>query len=358
MKKKTMARCARIALIAAALGASVAAGAQPGGVPSRIFVDSAGRQVAIPAKVERIAPSGPLAQIVLYSLVPERLVGWALKPTTLVKRYLPRERWDLPTFGQFYGKNANLNLEALIAAKPDVIIDIGEAKKTVREDMDGIQEQTGIPVIFVEATLDTMKRAYLDLGEITGERTAAKLLSDYCAKAIDGARATARDIPAKRRLKVYYGEGPSGLQTNPQGSIHADVLELVGATNVATIPITSGAGGNQITMEQLLLWDPDVIILAPGGVYEAIGTDPLWKDLRAVKEGRYYEIPEGPYNWMGRPPAINRIIGIAWLGSLLYPDCFKDDISTEAKAFYRLFYHYELGDAELNALLERSRPRR
>jgi len=322
----------------------------------RNFTDSAGRTVRLPARLERIAPSGTLAQIVLYSLVPDRLIGWSSTPAEQVKKYLPKRFWSLPTFGQFYGKNVSLNLEALIAARPDIIIDIGEAKKTIRKDMDGIQDQTGIPVVFIEATLETFPKAYSMLGELTGETDAAGRLSRYCAAALEEARTNVATIPEKEWVRVYYGEGVTGLQTNPAGSIHADVLEWAGAENVARIPIASGSGGAQITMEQLLVWNPDLIILGPAGAYGAVRTDPLWKDLAAVKAGRVYEIPEGPYNWMGRPPATNRLIGIFWLGQLLYPQRFKGDLIARAKEYYDLFYHYDLGTAEAAALLARSGP--
>jgi iron complex transport system substrate-binding protein len=342
------------ALLACALLSVQALSAAPAKA-RRIFTDSAGRSVELPAKIERIAPSGALAQIVLYSLVPERVVGWCQTPPELVKKYMPQRYWSLPTFGTYYGKNANLNLEALIAAKPDLIIDIGEAKKNVKGDMDTLQSQLGIPVVFIEAHLDTFAQAYTALGELTGEKEAAARLAAYCAKAVGGAREAAASIPASKRLKVYYGEGKTGLETNPRGSIHADVIDLVGAVNVADIPITSGAGGNQITREQLLIWNPDIIILGPESVYGKLRSDPMWKDLAAVKAGRVYEIPNGPYDWMGRPPAVNRLIGIYWLGGLVYPDKFPGDLESEAREFYRLFYHYELSDSEFSDLVAKSR---
>ncbi|KMT21795.1 ABC transporter substrate-binding protein [Clostridium cylindrosporum] len=321
---------------------------------TRTFVDSAGRSVEIPKEIKRVAPSGALAQIVLYSLSPDKIIGWSQEPSESVKKYMDEKYWKLPTFGQFYGKNVNLNIEALIKEKPEVIIDIGEKKKTVKQDMDGIQKQVGIPVIFIEATLDTMDKAYTTLGEILSEKDAAKVLSDYCTKSINEARGKSASIPMDKKLKVYYGEGDTGLETNPKGSIHADVIDLVGGINVADITTTKGTGGNQVTMEQILLWAPDRIILGPKSIYKSMGIDDRWKDLKAVKEGKYYEIPMGPYNWMGRPPSVNRLIGIKWLGNLLYPDIFNYDMVKETKEFYKLFYHYDLKDSDVKKLLSKS----
>ncbi len=334
------------AVLAAPLSAAAAA--------TQSFTDSVGRVVILPAKLERIAPSGALAQTVLYSLVPDRIIGWSAKLPGTVKRYMPAKYWSLPIFGTFYGKNADLNMEALIAAKPDVVIDIGEAKKNEKEDLDRLQKQLGIPVVFVEATMFSFSKAYETLGTLLGVEKEAAALSNFCAQTVKDGQALAAAVPPSKRAKIYYGEGKTGLQTNPKGSIHADVIELIGAVNVADIPVTSGAGGNQISMEQLLLWNPDLIIFGPAGAYPAVPGDPMWKNLPAIKTGKIYEIPEGPYNWMGRPPATNRLIGVYWLGSIAYPDYAKWDLKAKAREFYKLFYHYDLNDAEYAELTKNS----
>lgn len=324
----------------------------------RVFVDSAGRQVILPASVNRIAPSGQLAQIVLYSLCPLKLIGWSSKPGDALKTYLPEPMQNLPVFGQFYGRNVSLNLEALIAAKPDVIIDIGERKAAIREDMDSISAQTGIPVVFIEATLDTMGKAYEMLGSLTGMESKAGELASYARETVEEAKRSSSAIGYEKRVHVYYAEGNNGLMTDPSGSIHADVIDLVGAVNVADIALGGGAGMNPVSMEQVMLWQPDVILFAPGSAYEAAAADPLWQELTAMKKGRYYEIPGEPYNWLGRPPAVNRLLGVKWLGSLLYPDVYKYDMVAEAQKFFKLFYHYDLSYEQAEKLMEHSTIRR
>ena len=320
----------------------------------RIFTDSAGRQAVVPSKILRIAPSGQLAQIVLYSLCPDRLIGWSAKPGQALLPYLPDTMADLPVFGQFYGRNMSLNLEALIAAKPDVIIDIGERKTTIREDMDGIQQQTGIPVVFVEATLYTMDEAYALLGRLLDMQEEAAELARYAKDTVEEAKRLSTAITENRKVRVYYAEGDDGLLTDASGSIHADVIDLVGAKNVAQVVLGGGSGMNPVSMEQVMLWQPDVILFAPGGVYEMAETDPLWLNLSAMRNGRYYEIPNGPFHWLGRPPAVNRLLGIKWLGNLLYPKVYVYDMITEAQRFYKLFYHVDLSNQAARELMAHS----
>ena len=319
---------------------------------TRIITDSAGREVEIPSEITKIAPSGPLAQIVLYTVSPDKLAGLAADFSDEAKQYIDEKYWGLPKFGQFYGKNASLNMEALIAEAPDVIIDIGEAKKTVKEDMDALQEQLNIPVIFVEATLPTMADAYEMLGDITGEKAQAGKLADYCRAEIGKADQNAAAIADADRKSVYFGLGDDGLHTNAKGSIHADVIDRIGAVNAADVEAVSSGGGSEVSFEQVLLWNPDLIIVDSQKLYDTLTADPMWQELDAVKNGKIFKIPTAPYSYMSSPPSVNRMIGIEWLGNLVYPDLYSSNIREEVKNFYQLFYHIDVTDEQLDTILK------
>ncbi len=316
----------------------------------RVFTDSTGREVTLPKEIKKIAPSGPLAQIVLYTLCPNKLSGLASDFSEGAKQYIDEKYWALPKFGQFYGKNANLNMEALIAESPDVIIDIGEAKKSVKEDMEALQEQLNMPVIFIEADLDTMSSAYEKLGELTGDTDQAKKLADDCNNILKKSE-TAR-LRLSEKKSVYFAVGDDGLHTNAEGSIHARVIEQIGAENAAKVEMVSSGGGSVVSFEQLLLWQPDVIIADSEALYQTITTDKVWGELNAVKEGKVYQVPSAPYSFMSSPPSVNRMIGILWLGNLLYPEQYGVDIKHEVKDFYELFYHVTLDDTQADKILK------
>ena len=94
-----------------------------------------------------------------------------------------------------------------------------------------------------------------------------------------------------------------------------------------------------------MLWDPNVIIFAPDSVYSKVGEDELWNGLKAIKDGKYYEVPFGPYNWLGFPPSVQRYLGMLWLAKLLYP---------EAAEYFKLFYHCDLTEGQYNELVANS----
>lgn len=324
------------------------------GVETKTVTDSSGRSVEVPAEITRVAPSGSTAQMLLMPIAYDLLVGLSSSPSTAQRPYFPEEMWYLPTFGQFYGSKASLNMEALIAAQPQVILDLGDAKESIADDMDRIQKQTGIPTLFIEADLDDMAAAYRMLGSLLGRETETEPLAAFIEETVAMAQANAAVIPEGQRKTVLYGTGATGLACNAAGSSQADVIDLVGAVN-AIVPeeVTNRGGGTTVSLEEVYVCDPDVILLTAGGPYDEVQTNE-WSELTAVKNGAYYEIPNLPYNWMSSPPSVNRVLGVWWLGNLLYPDLYDYDMTEVAQEFYRLFWHDDLSAEEAADMLSRS----
>lgn len=318
------------------------------------FVDSCGREVTLPAKLTKVAPSGAVAQMILYAVAPDKLVCWAGELGEVQKQYIADVYEDLPVTGHYFGKG-DLNMEALIEAAPEVIIDLGDKKKGIEEELDKIQQQTGIPTIFIEATVDTYPEAFRSLGKLLGDEKQGEALASYTEKVMREAAENREKIKEDERLRVMFGTGESGLNCNARGSIHCGALEAVGVENAIEVAeLSNKGGGNSVTMEEVIAADPDVILLEAGGPYETVYTDTYWSGLTAVAKGRAYEIPYGPYHFMANPPSINQIIGIKWLGNLLYPKLYDEDMISELQSFYRLFWHYELSYEEAEMLLANS----
>ena len=317
----------------------------------RTFTDSVGRTVEVPAQVEKVAVSGPLAQMAVFALCPDRMAGIATEWDASAEEYLDTAYYNLPVLGQLYGGKGELNLETLLQSGAQVVIDVGEAKDTVAEDMDALQEQTGIPFVHVTATLDTMPEAYRLLGELLEMPAEAQMLADYCQRVYTRGMAMAASA---NRPGILYITGENGLNVVAKDSYHAGLLDQL-ANNLAVVEEPSAKGtGNEVDMEQILLWDPDVIFFAPGSVYDRVGNDPNWQTVSAIRSGRYYEAPAAPYNWMGFPPSVQRLLGMMWLETLLYPDAADFDLKAEVQTYFALFYHCRLTDAQYDALMKNS----
>ncbi|MDF2936691.1 MAG: ABC-type Fe3+-hydroxamate transport system, periplasmic component [Paenibacillaceae bacterium] len=351
--KDTSGTAATASPAAASAAASTSPSPSPSAPASVTFTDSAGRKVEIPTGIDRIAPSGQLAQMVLFALAPDKLVGLSNKWSGDAGAFMDDKYLKLPVFGQFYG-SANLNKEALAAAKPQLIIDIGEKKSSIVEDMDGVQKQLGIPTIFVEATLSSMSTAYDTLGQILGMPKEAKVLSDYTKEIYTTTTDTMKKMGDKK-VKVLYSLGDTGTNVIAKGSFHAEVLDLM-TDNVAVVDNPSSKGtGNEVSLEQIVQWKPDVILFAPGSIYGKASADSAWKTMKAISGNKYYEVPANPFNWLGSPPSINRYMGMIWLSQLLYPDSFQYDMKKEVSRFYTLFYHSKpLTDEQYKSLTEKA----
>ena len=162
-----------------------------------------------------------------------------------------------------------------------------------------------------------------------GEEDKAGELAKYCKNTLEDIEKNSANITDDMKVNIYYAEGPSGLETEPAGSWHAQVIDMVGGNNVAQVEVKGDKGKSEVSIEQLLLWNPDIIISwddERGGYYSGILEDPAWKDIKAVKEGEVYEIPNKPFNWFDRPPSVNRILGLKWMGNLLYPEIYDYDM--------------------------------
>jgi len=325
------------------------------GTETKSFTDSAGREVLVPSVVTRVAPSGSVATMILATLCPEFMVSVSATPSSAQLKYLPRSLFELPTTGQMYGSRSTINLESLLKAEPQIIIDLGDRKDGIGSDMDNLQKTTGIATVFLEADLPHIAEAYRKMGALFELEERANAIADFIDETMDMAAENSGEIAENERKTVMYTSGTSGLATNAYGSTQAQVLELVGARNAVVVEeISHAGGGNIISLEQLYNFDPEIILFSGGSIYGTVSQTSSWQDLSAIKNNTYYEIPTGPYNWMSSPPSINMVLGVWWLGNLLYPEIYDYDMVKVSQRIYKLFWDYELSTDEAAEMLAAS----
>lgn len=325
--------------------------------PTGTFVDSTGRAVPIPAKIEKIAISGPLSQIYILPLAGDMLVGVSNAYAEDAALYLPAYLLEKTEIGQLYGGKGEMDLEALLAAGPDVVIDIGEAKKTTAQDLTALTEQTGIPFLHIDATVATAPEAYRTLGKLLGREEKAEQLASWCQDTYAGMLALMERVDADNaRKELLYCLGDKGSNVLAQGSFHAETIDLMGRNLAVVEDVVSGGAGNEVDLEQILLWDPDVILFAPDSCYDRVAGDAGWQNVSAVAGGNYYRAPYGPYGWLSSPPSVQRYLGMLWLGRLLYPQYITYDLQEKVTEYYQLFYGCQLTDSMYRDLMATALP--
>ena len=157
-----------------------------------------------------------------------------------------------------------------------------------------------------------------------------------------------RPRPEAQRPRVYYGRGPRGLETGLGGSINVETIEFLGARNVAA---ERSGGMATVSIEQVLLWNPDVIVTIDRDFSASVRTDPVWSSVKAVQTGRVHLSPKMPFGWVDFPPSVNRLIGLWWLAKLLYPEQFPEDLRPLTRDFYTRFFHKTPTDAQIESVL-------
>ena len=316
------------------------------------FTDSTGRAVELPANITKIAPSGPVATMILAAFAPEKLVCTGTNIGDDQAAFLYEGLSDLPMTGQLYGGKATFNLEELLATGAEVIIDLGDFKKSIADDLTALQEQTGLPCIFLEADLAHMADAFRSLGTILGKEERGEELAKLVEETMTMASENSAKITEDQMVSVLYSSGSDPLGTNAEGSSQAQVLGIVGAKNAVVVDeVTSKGGGNMINMEQLYNFDPNVVLVTDAAALEIIESETAWQELRAVKDGKVYTVPTEPYCWLSAPPSMNMILGVWWLGNLLYPEVYDYDMTAKAQEIYKTFWNYDLTAEEAAAML-------
>ncbi|MDD2336890.1 MAG: ABC transporter substrate-binding protein [Geobacteraceae bacterium] len=191
-------------------------------------------------------------------------------------------------------------------------------------------------------------------GDVLGAR-AKKTAASYCAYYDTSLRrvlSVTEKIPESRRPTVYYITGRSIFSTQGSYSLAYWLVEMAGGRLVSrTLP----PGFVDASMEQILAWDPEVILV--GGIMptEGVMSDPRWKPVRAVRSKRVYPCPEGIFLW-GHGSSESPLF-VMWLAKLLHPEKFRDlDLERETKEYYQRFYHYRLANEEVRRILQRIPP--
>jgi iron complex transport system substrate-binding protein len=334
-----MMRLARRTLL---LGAAAALAA-PRLARAATVTDAAGRAVPVPEKVARVFPAGPPAAIMLYTLAPELLLGWprANRPEEL--QYLLPDVGSRPEVGRLTGRGNTANLEVVLSLKPDLILDVGSTRETFVSLAERVQQQTGIPYALLDGRFGAIPASYRTLGALIGRKADGETLAAYAEQLVKTTTERVSRVPPDKRPGVYYARGPRGLETGLGGSINVETIEML-ANNVAG---GSRGGLANVSLEQVLVWNPEVIITIDQEFAANVRTDPAWAGVRAVRAGRIHLSPKMPFGWVDFPPSVNRLIGLWWLGKILYPELFPEDMTALTREFYTRFYHVTPTDAQI-----------
>jgi iron complex transport system substrate-binding protein len=341
-----MPRRSLAALLAALVVALSAAAGQAGQ-----FTDSAGRRVVLPDHIARVMPAGPGADVLIFVLAPEKLVGWS---SSRRRAYLPARAGRLPVSRQWTGATLTAAAAEITRLHPDLIVDAGPVTSAKAAFADQIQRQTGVPYILVDDSISRMPAMLRTIGTLLGRGERGDGLAVYAEHAIRAIRGRLLIEPADKRQRIYYGRRSDGLEAVLPNSPAGEAIDEAGAINVAA----AAGRGERVTVsrDQIIDWNPDIIIAAERSFYTSLLRDPAWRRLKAVRDKRVYLAPRNPFGWIDQPPGINRLLGLYWLLDVIYPDELAEELRTTVLDFYDRFYRVKLSPAQLEALVRPAEP--
>ncbi len=327
----------------------------PGGVTSaREIIDMAGRHVIVPDEINKVFGTSPPATYMIYAIDPGMIAGLNFGLDSFEKRYMDERIHRLPVVGGQQGQGAVPDFEVLLQVKPDIILVwMWKQLSASNEKLEHKLKTLGIPVVYIAMdSLNEYPQAFRFLGDVLNRKERAESLAIYTEQTIEETKKASSTIQESDRISVYYAEGVDGLSTECDTSVHAMLIPLSGAINVHRCSSTTLYGMQKISMEQVLNYDPQVIVSHDSMFLGRVKGDARWKNIRAVRDGRVYRIPTEPFNWFDRPPSFMRLLGLKWMTHSLYPDEYPVDMTSEIKRFYKLFLNVNLNTKMVREILE------
>ncbi len=312
-----------------------------------VFIDHAGRDHTLAAPAERVAAAGAPAEILLYTLVPERLVGWNRQLTPAARHYIPeplQPRVQINLLPE--AEDARRDAE-FIALQPQLILDYGSMHPDYAARADAVQARLKVPFVLFDGRLERIPEVYRALGPLLGVEARAEelaILAEYLLAKYRGI--LAGNVEAQR---IYISNSADGLMPVFSEDASNEVFAWLGLPNAAGS--VEDVLQFPIDFSQIANWQPDTIFALAPAFLEHSGIAQEWQDVPAVRNNRVYTAPRLPFDWLARPPSVNRLLGLVWVAMMLSPEQTRDTFEQDIRTLFATFLHRELSTAELQELL-------
>ena len=318
---------------------------------TKVIKDVDGQEVTIPVTPERVANLWHANNQVILTL------GGApkLSATTHYVTTIPWFRQVYPDITKVpapIAANNDLNMEALLATKPDVVLVSSEKQaEAVR--------QAGLTAVRVGfSDMNGLMQTVNLTAEVLGTQGAyerAQKYNAYMQKNLKLIEERLKDLPDSERPKVMHiGSGTKVQNVSGSGIVIDEWIKIAGGQNVAA----DQKGMKDVSMEQITAYAPEVIIIggdASAKGVQTIKSDAAWKDIPAVKNNKVIRNPYGTFNWDRY--STEEALQVLWAAKTLHPQKFTDiDMVKETQEFYSTFFGYSLSADDAQRILAGEAP--
>ena len=314
------------------------------------FVDDAKRPIALPQRISRVFAAGAPAEVLLYTLTPEMLVGRNRLPEREAVEFFPPPYRNPVLIRRLPEANHPESDRELLALKPEIYIDYGSMHEDYIASIEAVQRRTGVPGIILDGALPRVPETYRRLGAALGVASRGERLAAVAERMLT----TFRGALASSKARVYLACSADVVVPCLADESGGEQLAWLGGVNVAGT--SASAPERALAVEEIKALRPNTIIVSGAGAAARLRENPAWQSVEAVAAGRVYEWPQLPYSWGSRPPSINRLPGLVWLAYKASDRAFDAAFYAEIRGFYRDFYHLELTESQMRIVLGASDP--
>ncbi|MDO4258195.1 MAG: ABC transporter substrate-binding protein [Actinomycetaceae bacterium] len=326
----------------------------------RTITDHGKKQVTLPAKIERVAfVQIPIESTYLAYFNGEApyLVGMAKDRVDSLKQTIAADiAPEMFEVESGYMDKGELNIESLRALNPDVVFYNSFNAKHAE-----LFEQAGIPAVGFTTLGDPsqtyaewmklLEQVFNEPGKMDKKIAAGKTL-------VDDAEQRAAGVPENQRKSAAVVMNASGGQLAVAGGKDGWFTDSwAKRMNFINASADTDESHNPITFEQMLAWNPDVLLITGKGMSNMTAKTVLsnqadidFSPLKAHQNKAVYSTGLGMWNWFTPNP--DSPIVANWLGKTLYPDKFQDvDLVKITKEYYSTMYSFELTDEQAREIL-------
>lgn len=328
-------------LFALALSSSLSIGAA---VAQTAFTDDAGRSVVLPQRIERVFAAGAPADVLLYTLVPDKLPARNQMPREAALELMPPEYRTPRQIVNLPERDDPRYDAELLALDADVYVDYGTIDDDYVAALEAISERTKIPGVILDGSLENVPAVYRRLGAALGVAERGERLAVAVERVLDKYRGSL----AQPAVKVYLACSPNGLSPCVAGHSSGEAAALLGAINVGG---SVGDARRPLTVAEIRDRAPDVVIASNTAAAQALLAAPEWQQVAAVAATRVYAPPDLPFNWGPRPPSVNRVFGVIWLAYVARGRPFDDELRADVSRLFAALYHVSPTAVQLEQLL-------
>lgn len=316
-------------------------------IEAKVVTDMANRHVVLPDSIDRVYASAPPMMLLTYLLAPEKLIASSYKSSVMSKKtiYMDSYYLQLTPVGGWHGGVNGANMEALLHLKPQIALAWNNS--FVMKNAEETLKKFNIPTFFIqEDSVEDEPNAIRFTGKVLGVEKKSEMIAADAEKRLSYVKKIVNTIPLEKRLKVYYTTDASGLATQCSASIHMSAINFLNPKIAFECPQKTLGGMIQLSLERLIVINPDIIISNNSEFVNNVYSNPQWASINAVKNKKIFLTPQNPINFLDRPPSFIRILGVEWLASKIYPQQFKKNIVDETISFYKLYLRRNLTKEE------------